>query len=300
MRLRYVLSRLGDPRARRVFGRWWAGICVAGALVTLLIFGGSHAFFIAAIWLLCVFAPLRIAIEILHTAGPRLRRDLVRSIEGRDDRYGTHEGVSLMVEALFAREVRLPRLAPPDLGPKVIEAATRVTERTLRSEGPLGIVGAGSTCSTLLQRWIGAVAAGEVVTVGARGAAGRRPDEANGATPATLWDPQASVQEQWVALRAIAGLAALTKTLTAVYEDVAGRLWESSGPVRALAEAAMDYADQVGLRLNGPPWEDIAGLPGRGLAPDYLNQLASTWLTFCITPPPAPRRLKAFVDALAT
>ena len=298
MRLRYMLSRLGDPRARRAFGRWWAAICVAGALVTLLIFGGSHAFFIAAIWLLCVFAPLRIAIEILHTAGPRLRRDLVRSIEGRDDRYGTHEGVSLMVESLFAREVRLPRLAPPDLGPKVIEAATRVTERALRSEGPLGMVGAGSTCATLLQRWIGAVAAGEVMPSGDV-ADGPRLGETNGAAPATLWNPQASVQEQWVSLRAITGMAALAKTLIAVYEDIAGRSWEGGTRVRALAEAAMDYSDQVGLRLEGPAWEEIEAVPAPDLTPDRLNQLAAAWLTFCATPPPAPRRLRVFVDALA-
>ena len=298
MRLRYTLSRLSEPSARRAFGRWWAGVCITGSLLSLLIFGRSRGFFITAIWLLCVFAPVRIAIEVLHTAGPRMRRDLLRSIERRDDRYTTREGMTLMVEALFAREVHLPRLAPPDLGPKVIEAATRVSERALRDEGPSGVLGAGSTCAALLHRWIGAVAAGEVMPLG-DAAAGRRPGETNGAAPATLWDPQASVQEQWVALRAITGMAALAKTLIAVYEDIAGRSWESSTQVRALAEAAMDYADQVGLRLDGPAWEEIAAVPAPDLTPDRLNQLAGAWLTFCATPPPAPRRLRAFVDALA-
>jgi hypothetical protein len=293
-----MLSRLGEPAGRRAFGRWWAGICIAGALLSRLIFGGGHGFFITAIWLLCVFAPVRIAIEVLHTKGPRIRRDLLRSIERRDDRYTTREGATLMVESLFAREVRLPRLAPPDLGPKVIEAATRVSERALRDEGPSGVLEAGSTCAALLYRWIGAVVAGEVMPPGDP-TEGRRPWETNGAAPATLWNPQASVQEQWVSLRAITGMAALAKTLIAVFEDIAGRSWEGGARVRALAEAAMDYADQVGLRLDGPAWEEIAAVPAPDLTPDRLNQLAGAWLTFCATPPPAPRRLQAFVDALA-
>ena len=298
MKLRYLLSRLGEPAARRAFGRWWAGICIAGAVLSLLIFGRGHVFFIAAIWLLCVFAPVRIAIEVLHTQGPRMRRDLLRSIEHRDDRYATHEGAAVMVESFFAREVRLPRLAPPDLGPKVIEAATRVSERALRDEGPSGLLDAGSTCAALLHRWIGAVAAGEVMPP-ADAAEIRRPGETNGAAPATLWNPQASVQEQWASLRAITGMAALAKTLIAVYEDIAGRSWEGGTRVRALAEAAMDYADQVGLRLDGPAWEEIAAVPTPDLTPDRLNRLAGAWLRFCATPPPAPRRLRAFVDALA-
>ena len=298
MRLRYMLSRLSEPAARRGFGRWWAGICIAGALLSLLIFGRGLGFFITTIWLLCVFVPVRIAIEVLHTKGPRMRRDLLRTIEHRGDRYATHEGAALMVESFFAREVRLPRLAPPDLGPKVLEAATRVSERALRDEGPSGVLEAGSTCAALLHRWIGAVAAGEVMPSG-DAAEGRRLGETNGAAPATLWNPQASVQEQWVSLRAITGMAALAKTLIAVYEDIAGRSWEAGTRVRALAEAAMDYADQVGLRLDGPAWEEIAAVPAPDLTPDRLNQLAGAWLTFFATPPPAPRRLQAFVDALA-
>jgi hypothetical protein len=101
-----------------------------------------------------------------------------------------------------------------------------------------------------------------------------------------------------VTLRAVAGLAALTITLAAVYEDYSGRASDEGAAFRALAEAALDYTDQVGLLLDGPPWEGGGGTIQGGLAPELLSRLAETWLGFCTTPPPAPRRLRAFVETL--
>ena len=169
-----------------------------------------------------------------------------------------------------------------------------------------GILRALTTCTAVLQRWVGVIAAGEMT--GSRWtapAAAGPPDlpgpaaAPNGAGPTALWDPAASVQDQWVSLRAVAGLAALAKTLTAVYEDSTGTPWAGGGPLRALAEAAMDYADQVGLRLDGPAWEDIQGVPPAAAGLDLLGRLAAAWLTFCAAPAPAPRRLRAFVELLA-
>ena len=306
MNLRYALSQLSRPAARRSFGRVWLSICLAGGVLSLLLSGGNHAFFIAAVWLVCVFAPVRIAAEALHTRGPRMRWELQRALQARDDRYTTREDVTLMVEILFAREVQLPRLAPPDLGGKVIEAAVRVSARALRGgDGPTGVLRAAATCAAVLQRWVGVIAAGEagpgwrLSASGEPVGPGDSAGGANGAAPAALWDPHASVQDQWVALRAIAALAALAKTLTAVYEDSAGDPWEGGASLRALADAAMDYADQIGLRLDGPAWEDIEGCPPGAVAPDLLGRLADTWITFCAAPSPAPRRLQAFVDLLA-
>jgi hypothetical protein len=304
MSLRYTLSQLSRPAARRAFGRAWLAVCILGALTSLGIFGRDHTFFITAIWLVGVFAPVRIAVEVLHTRGPRMRRELQRALQNREARYTTREDVTLMVEILFAREVRLPRLAPPDLGGKVIEAAARVSERALRGgEGSPRLLGAATTCAVLLQRWVGVIASGEAFE-GATPPGGRQPGPGpttvpNGAAPAALWDPRAAVQDQWVALRAVAGLAALTKTLLAVYEDHAGVTAEAGGPVRALAETAMDYTDQIGLRLDGPAWEDIEGLPPGSLAPELMHRLVETWLVFTAAAPPAPRRLQAFVEALA-
>ena len=290
MKLRYALSRLRHPAARRAFGRTWFWICAAGALASILVFGRGHAFFIAVVWLVCVFAPVRIAAEVLHAHGSRIRRELQRTLEARADRYATPEQVTLMVEALFGKEVRLPRLAPPDLPDKVIEAAARVGHSALRgSAGPSAVLRAASTCATLLQRWAGVIAAGE---------AGEPLRAGNGAASPALWDPSASIQDQWVALRAVAGLAALTKTLTAVYEDSAGRPSDTGASLRALSEAAMDYVDQVGLRLDGPAWEDVEGVRPEALPPEQLNRLAVAWTTFCAAPPPAPRRLRAFIEAL--
>jgi hypothetical protein len=289
MNLRYALSALGRSAARRAFGRTWMWVCAAGAFVTILVVGPRHAFFALVVWMVCIFAPVRIAVEVLHSRGPMLRRELMRSIEERDDRYASPEHVALMVEALFAKEVLLPRLAPPDLRDKVIDAATRVSRSVQRDRGgPPAVLHAATVCAALLRRWTDAIAAGE---------AGAPPGAANGAAPRALWDSHTSVQDQWGTLRAVAGLAALTKTLIAVYEDSAGVLSEEGASMRALSEAAMDYVDQLGLRLDGPAW-DVEGPAFQALPPERLTRLAEAWTTFCAAPAPAPRRLRAFVEAV--
>ncbi len=298
MLVRYHLSRLSRPAARRAFGRAWLGVCLAGAVATLLVLGARSAFFIAVVWLLCVFAPVRIAVELLHTAGPRLRRRVARDLARLEDRYTSRDHITLMVEDLFSREVRMPRLAPPDLAPKVIEAAVRLSDRAFRgSGGALGVLRAATTCGVLLERWIGAIAGSE--SLGLRREPGRPPRAGgNGAAPPALWDPHASIQDQWVTLRSVAGLAALTKTLLAVCEDSLHRPVEGGEALRAIAEAAMDYADQVGLRLDGPGWEDVPGMPRVGLPHETIGRLAEVWTAFCTAPQPAPRRLLAFVDVV--
>jgi len=281
MTLRYTLSQLSRGEARRAFGLWWLGICVVGFLASLLVFGGRHAFFLATVWFLFLFLPVRIAAETLHTLGPRIRRQMQLDLERQPDRYTTREHISLRIEVLFRREVQLPRIAPPEVGAKVMEAAVGLTGRALREgDGPLGVLRTTAVCGTLLDRWLGTIASGE-----------------GGAVPG-IWDPRASIQEQWVTLRALAALAALTKTLTAVYEDSAGRPLDGGPALRAAADAAMDYADQVGLKLDGPAWEEVSGIPRTALSSEHVARLAETWTAFCKAPPPAPRRLLDFLETV--
>ena len=291
MTLRYTVSRLARPDARRAFGRAWLWICLAGAAVTLVADGGRHFFLVLVAWLVCLFAPVRIAVEALHSVGPRWKTALQRDLRGRADRYGSAEGVALMVEWFASREVRSPRLAPPDLAPKVIEAASRLSGRLLRGGDPAGLRSGVGRCAAMLDRWVALIAAGESADADHAAAS-------DGAGPGGLWEPNASIQEQWGTLRAVAGLAALTKILVAVSEDHAGRPLEEGAAIRREAEAAMDYVDQIGLRLDGPPWEEIAGIPRSTLAPDAAARIAGTWLEFCAGPLPAPRRLGAFLDAV--
>ncbi|HLJ59036.1 MAG TPA: hypothetical protein VKZ50_04820 [bacterium] len=292
MTLRYRLARLSRPGPRRTFGRAWLVVCLVGAFVTLGFAGGQHLFIVVTLWLVCVFAPVRIAIELLHTQGPRLQERLRRDLERRGDRYDTRERVAVMTEMLFEREVRLPRLAPPDLGSKVTDAAIAICHRAFRTgAGALGVLQAATISRALLERWAGTIAADTRLV---------RPvptADPNGAPP-TLWDPEASIQEQWVTLRAVAGLAALLKTLVAVYEDSAGRPMENSAAVRAAGDTAMDFADQIGLRLEGPPWEGAAGVAPVQIPPELIGRLAETWTAFCEAPPPAPRRLVAFLNSM--
>ncbi len=301
MTLRYTLSRLSRPAARRAFGRTWLGVCLAGALGSLFVFGVRHAFFIATVWLLCVFAPVRIATELLHTVGPRFRRQISGDLARRADRYTTREHITLMVEDLFGREVQMPRLAPPDLAPKVVEAAVHLCDRAFRrGGGAVGVLRAATTCAVLLERWVSTIAAGEHALPPAVPSPPLSPvaGTGDGAAPPGLWDPHTSIQDQWVTLRSVAGLAALTKTLTAVYEDSASQPLEGGGALRAATDAAMDYADQIGLRLDGPGWEEIAGVPRVAVPLELVGRLAETWTAFCTAPQPAPRRLLAFVEAV--
>ncbi len=293
MAIRHILSRLARPDVRRAAGRTWLGLCLAGTGATLLAVGFRHLFFVATVWLVCIFAPVRIALEALHTLGPRIRDRLYRDLAGRRDRYATREDIALMAEALFGRDVQMPRLAPPVLGAKVVEAAGRLCDRALlRGAGPAGLRRIATTCAGLLERWVGTIAAGERGETDLSGGG-------DGAAPPALWNPRASIQEQWVTLRAVAGLAALVKVLVAVVEDSTNRPLDGGAAIRSVSEAAMDYADQLGLRLDGPPWEDVAGVPPTTLPHTVVSRLADTWTAFCAAPQPAPRRLMAFIESVS-
>jgi len=294
MTLRYALSRLERPDARRAFGRTWLWICLAGAAVTLAAEGGRDFFLVLVAWIVCVFAPVRIAVETLQTVGPRWKSSLQQRLLARPDRYTSPEDITLMVELFLARDVRAPRLAPRDLGSKVITAAARLSGLTQQAGGAAGLLRATTRCASLLDRWVGRIAAGENAAVAsAPSVAGQ-----DGAAPAGLWDSRASIQEQWGTLRAVAGLAALTKVLIAVYEDSAGHALEGGAAIQSEADAAMDYVDQIGLRLDGPAWEDLPGVPRAALPLETTSRAAETWLAFFSGPLPAPRRLAAFVDAV--
>src|SRR5438034_3043372 len=139
MTIRHWLAQLSDPTTRRNFGRTWLGVCLSAALchifLNIVVFHDPYVFFVLAVWLAAVYAPVRIAVEILQVLGPRLRQQLGQSLEHREDRYATRQRIAMMAERFFAREVRLPSLVPPDLAAKVITAAVELSDRALRT-GP--------------------------------------------------------------------------------------------------------------------------------------------------------------------
>ncbi len=301
MTWRYRVAQLSRPSVRRAVGRLWFAICAAGAIITLGLVGGRHLFIVIAVWLVCVFVPGRIAIEALQGFGPRVRDALHREVARRGDRYGSPEGLAVMAELLYEREVRPPRLAPPDLAARVTDASVALCRRPAGPDARSnGVRRAVMICGSLLDRWLSTIGAGEQDPRPVAGAAREHgaASTQNGAKPPVLWDPDASIQDQWVVLRAVAGLGALTKVLIALYEDASGQQMGGSRSLRAVADAAMDYVDQIGLRLDGPPWESAADIPLAPLSQDLVGRLAETWVAFCQTPLPAPRRLGAFIDSL--
>jgi len=298
---RYRVAQLSRRGVRRTVGRLWFAVCSAGAIVTLGLAGGRHLFIVIAVWLVCVFVPGRIAIEALQAWSPRVRETLRREVARRGDRYDLPGGLAVMAELLYEREVRPPRLAPPDLAARVTDASVALC----RHAGAPGarsnaVHRAAMVCGSLLDRWLSAIAASEQDSRPPAGTTGghRAAGTPNGARPPVLWDADASIQDQWVVLRAVAGLGALTAVLILLYEDTSGRQMDGGGSLRAVADAAMDYVDQVGLGMDGPPWESATGIPLAPLSQDLAARLAETWVAFCQTPLPAPRRLGAFIDSL--
>ncbi len=306
MTIRHWLAQLSDPAGRRTFGRTWLGVCLSAALchifLNIVVFHDPYVFFVLAVWLAVVYAPVRIAVEVLHVVGPRLRRQLEQKLEHREDRYATRQHIAMMGELFFHREVRLPPLAPADLAAKVIAAAVELSDRALRTgPGPNRLLRVTGTCAALLQQWVGAIAsdAANASVPDHPRSARHGGDEGANKRQAVLWNPRDPIQTQWATLRAMVGLAALTKTLTALYEDSAARTLDDGPALRTMADAAMDYADQVGLELDGATWEGVSGLPRTTTLPqDRVSELADRWRTFCGAPHPAPRRLQAFIDTL--
>ncbi len=288
MSVRFWLSRLGEERARRAATRWILLASLAGFAITLLLFiatgrGTGQWFFLLVVWIGLVFLPLWLLTQAFQSLGPALRRGLTGAATARADRYRGPSTVTLVVEHLFDRHVLMPRIATPELAVKAREAAAVIVMRTGR--GAATSVGAPLTsCLAEVNAWTRSLSRWAATDAGEH------------------------IQARWAEVRALAALAALTKTLLAVSEDQrlspGGVLQgtnpipgvEGAGVVHTFLDAVLDHCDRLALEVEAPPWVD----PFSGLfeaLPRPGDSLRGLWQRYIETPPPAPSALEAFVQA---
>lgn len=278
MGIRFWLSRLGEARHRRTATRWLLTLALGGFGLTMLVLiatgrGTGRWFFALAVWLALIFIPLWLVTQVFQTLGPTLRRRLSAGLAGREDRYRRPSTVTLIVEDLLERQVVMPRIATPVAAQKARDAAVALVVRANRQGDVLETLrGSLTRCLVGVEAW--------ARDVGGWAAA---------AAPE-------NIQARWGTVRALAALAALSKTLVAVYEDRAGG---GVGPhldgrsLHLFLDNTLDFCDDLALQVEVPAWEE----PPLDLPPDPAvpAQIRQAWQHYADTPEPAPTALEAFL-----
>ncbi len=278
MRASFWLAHLGDAPRRRAAARRLFFMSLAGFVITMLVLGATGSgtdrwFFVLIIWLVLFFLPLWLLLAAFEALGPALRTRMVGRLVNRPDRYVTPAGTSLMVDDLFSRRVVLPRIATPHQAQKVREAAAAIVVRSNRSPAALDPLQRTATrCVAGVDAWTRDLS---------RWAAGTAGED---------------IQARWGAVRALVALAALSKTLLAVYEDrrgPGGRPGLDGPSLHAFLDAVLDYCDDLALRVETSPWQDPPlDLPGD---PAETRRLQEAWQTYADLPAPSPGALEAFL-----
>lgn len=278
MPLRRTLSTLADADARRATARALGVACVAGYALTLLAMAASGAglrnwFFVLLVWSVLIFVPLRIFLEALQTVAPGARRQLIAQTAARGDRYDSRASIALVVEGLSAHTVIMPRIATPAQHAKAKEGAVAILLRTRDPMGT-GIGLAALRCLAAVEGWMAQLASW------------------------TSAHAAENIQARWTDVRALAGLAALTRILIAAYEDRTGRGFTTGSldgdAATAYLDACLDFCDQLALEVDIAPWTE----PGLHLdvAAGVRDGTRAAWQTFSRTPSPALDARNAFVD----
>lgn len=282
MSIRFWLSRLGEARHRRTAVRWLLILTLGGFGLTVLAQiasgrGTGGWFFALAVWLALIFIPLWLLTQVFQTLGPTLRHRLSAGLAGREDRYRHQSTVTLIVEDLLERQVVMPRIATPVATQKARDAAVALVVRANRQGDALKTLRSSLTrCLVGVEAW--------ARDVGGWAAA---------AAPE-------NIQARWETVRALAALAALSKTLVAVYEDRAGRnLWPhlDGRSLHLFLDNTLDFCDELALQVEIPSWEEPQLDLPPDLAPDAATaaQIRQAWQHYADTPEPAPTALEAFL-----
>ncbi len=280
MPLRRMLSTLADADTRRATARALGMVCVTGCALTLLVMTASGAglhnwFFALLVWSVLIYVPLRILLEALQTVAPGARQQLIAQTAVRGDRYDSRSSIVLVVDGLSARTVMMPRIATPAQHAKAKEGAVAILVRTHDDTGA-GIGLAVLRCLAAVEGWIAQIAS--------RSAA----------------HAAENIQARWTDVRALAGLAALTRILIAAYEDRTGRGFTAGSldgeAAAAYLDACLDFCDQLALEVDVAPWTE----PGLHLdvAVGMRGETRAAWEAFSGTTSPALDARNAFADAV--
>lgn len=278
MDIRLLVSRLASAQTRSSASRALAWLCIAGALLTILVLaalgrGLRPWLFVILVWALFLYVPLRILLEAAQTFAPAMRRRLGASSERRPGQYATRPGIELAVDRLFEREVVMPRIATPREAGKVREGASAVLVGVASDDGLLR--GAAGDCLAAVDRW--------VTSIG--GWAARESGQ--------------NIQARWDAVRALAAMAGMTKILVAASRERGGSFAASNGPLpdpAGFLDACLDYCDELALEVDAAAWPTPPlELP---LSEERAVRLRETWTVYAQTGAPALEARAAFLDAL--
>jgi len=279
MGLRLLISRLASADVRRSAARALALLTVAGFILTMIVLAASGRalnlwLFVLLVWALFIYIPLRILLEAAQTLAPALRQRLGAEGHRGARRRAIRPEIELTVDTLLELEVVMPRIATPREAGKARDGASAVLVRAGADDGALR--SAAGDCLAAVDRWVSAMA---------------------------RWaerDTGQNIQARWSEVRALAGLAAMTKVLIAAYEDrAAAAFTQGNGPLSDPAgflDACLDYCDDLALDVEVRRWDEPAlGLP---LPEVQAEQIHAAWRTYTETGAPALEARMGFVDTL--
>ncbi len=266
------LARLATADSRRRFGRYLLLACAAGFGTTGGLLGWDRWFFWAMLWGAGVFAPLRLATELLGAKGQRVRQAFRDHFPDRV----TPGNLPLVAQGVYERDVLMPRIVTPPYATKVQETVVAVGKAAFARPDP----------GEVLRR-----AAAQLVSVADGWMAEMRAQRE--ADPTST-----NIQARWQEVRSLAVLAATARVLVALSEELSGQPFHAPGldaqNVRAFLEDALAYLDRAALDPDVPPWTGV--LPGVWTA--EVQELRRRWDAYLEVTGPAASRLAAVVEEL--
>jgi hypothetical protein len=282
--LRVVLSSLADASVRRTIARWLAPVCVLGFLTSAgvmvgLGYGLDRWVFLLLVWSALIYVPLRILLETAGAWGTRARMALAERIVSDPQRYTRTAYLPVIVDALAAGEVTLPRICLPRHLRQAIAAAVALLEHANTR------VDARAALTEIIHALVTALDA-----------------QAARLSAAVQGEASQNIQARWEAARALGALGALTGILAAAFAD----RWGDPPVISALGDrslaaylaAALDYCDEASLQVDALPWTEPP--VASALSDDAAAVITARWQAFLDAGLPAPKALGAFVTAVVS
>jgi|FaiFalDrversion3_1042247.scaffolds.fasta_scaffold00063_6 hypothetical protein len=264
------LHGLSTPDGRRRANRWLVVACAAGFGLSGTAFGWDRWFFWLMVWGGIVYVPVRLALEWLSS---RERRQRQRYRVSLPDRITPHN-LPLAAQALWDREVLLPRIVPPPLVEKA-QLAVVALGRWALTRDPSGeeIRRTAVRLAAAAEGWMAELSA-------------TWPEEAQ------------SIQARWRDVRGLSALMATTRVLACLYEEIARQPFYGPGisaeALQAFVDRSLDFLDRAALDPDLPRWHGEL----LGLWTPEAKILRERWEAYCEAPGPAPGRMEAVLEVL--
>ncbi|MDR5683859.1 MAG: hypothetical protein QN163_07530 [Armatimonadota bacterium] len=265
-----LLDSLATADGRRRFGLWMLALCLAGALATAAVLGWHRWFFAVILWLGGVYVPARLVAEVLGARGRRMQD---RYRQALPDRI-TRGNLPLVARGLYERDVLMPRIVTPPYAAKVTETVIAVGNEAFdRADAGEEIRRAAVRFAAVADGWMSEM---------------RLVREAD---PAST-----NIQARWHDIRSLSVLAAATRVLVALYEEIARQPFY--GPaidaqqIRDFLDASLDYLDRAAIDPDVPPWTGSL----LGLWTAESTELRARWDAFVSVQGPAPSRISAVLE----